>query len=65
MDIIQTTEICALELENDWFLQKAERLRQGVSKVLWNDVNKKHRNNLTIGQRNAIRKIKNDTNLKV
>ena len=65
MDIIQTTEICALELENDGYFEKAERLRQGVSKILSKDVNKKHRNNLTIGQINAIREIKNSTYLKV
>ena len=47
------------------YFEKAERLRQGVSKILSKDVNKKHRNSLTIGQRNAIREIKNDTNLKV
>ena len=61
----QTTEICALELENDWYFEKAERLWQGLSKILSKDVNKKHRNNLTIGQRNAIRGIKKDANLKV
>ena len=65
MDVIQTTEFCALELENDEYFEKAERLRQGVSKILSKDVNKKHRNNLTIGQINAIREIKNSTNLNV
>ena len=40
-------------------------MRQGVSKILSKDVNKKHRNNLTIGQINTIREIKNSTNLKV
>ena len=65
MDIIQTTKICALELENDRYFEKAERLREGISKILTKDVNKKHRNNLTIGQINAIREIKNSTNLKV
>ena len=65
MDIIQTTEICALELENDGYFEKAERLRQGVSKILSKDVNKKHRNNLTIGQINAIREIKKSANVKV
>ena len=58
------SQICALELENDGYFKKTERLWQGVSKIS-QDVNKKHRNNLTIGQRNAIREIKNDTNLKV
>ena len=65
MVIIQTTEICALELENDRYSEKAERLWQAVSKILSKDINKKHQNNLTIGQRNTIREMKNDTNLKV
>ena len=36
---------------------------QGASKLLSKDVNKKHRNNLSIGQRNSTREIKNDTNI--
>ena len=63
MDIIQTTETCALELENDRNFEKAERLQQNVRKILLKDVNKKHWKNLTIGERKAIRKMKNDTNL--
>ena len=65
MDIIHTTEICALELENDRHFEKAERLQQGVSKILSKVINKKHQNNLTVAQINAIREIKNSTNLKV
>ena len=65
MDIIQTTETCALELENDRYFEKAERLREDVSKIISKDVNKKHPNNLTIGQRNSIREIKYTANLKV
>ena len=57
MDIIQTTEICVLELENDSYFEKVKRLWQGVSKILPKDVNKRHQNNLTIGQITAIRKI--------
>ena len=49
MDIIQTTEICVLELENDGYFEEAERLRQGVGKILSKEVKKNHRNNLTIG----------------
>ena len=60
MDIIQTTEFCALDLENDRYFEKAERLQQGLSKILSKDVNKKHRNNWTIGKAIAIREIKND-----
>ena len=60
MSIIQTTEIYALELENDKYFEKAERLRQSFSKILSKEINKKHRNNLTTEERQAIRKIKND-----
>ena len=63
MDIIQTTETCALEQENDGDFEKAERLQQNVRKILLKDVNKKHWKNLTIRERKAIRKMKNDTNL--
>ena len=38
LDIIQTTEICAQELEYDGYFGKAKRLRQGVSKILSKDV---------------------------
>ena len=65
IDMIQTIEICALELANGGYFEKAERLRQGVGKMLSKDVNKKHRKNLTIGQRHAIREMKNSANLKV
>ena len=65
MDIIQTTETCALELESDGHFDKAKRLQQGVSKILSKDANKRHQNNLTVRVRKAIREIKNDANLKV
>ena len=65
MNIIQATEICALKLVYDGYFKKAERLWQGVSKILLKDVNKKHRHNLTIEERKAIREIKIDANLKV
>ena len=39
MNIIQTTDICALELENDGYFKKAERSQQGVRKILSKDVN--------------------------
>ena len=40
-------------------------MRQGVIKILSKNVNEEHWNNLKIGQINAIREIKNSTNLKV
>ena len=66
MDIMQTIEICVLELENDRYFEKAERVRQVVvSKILSKDLNNKYWNNLTIGHINVIREIKHSTNLKV
>ena len=65
IDIIHTTAICAVELENDGYFEKTERLWKGVGKILSIDVNKKHQNNLNNGQRNAIRELKNYTNLEV
>ena len=64
MEITQTTRIWTLELENDWYSEKAEKLWQSVSKILSKDVNK-NQNNLTIGRRKKIREIKNDKIFKV
>ena len=40
-------------------------MREGYSKVPSKDPNKKHQNNLIIGERNAIREITNNTKFKV
>ena len=49
MNVIQTTKIFALELWIVGYFKKAERLRQGLSKMLSKNLNKKDRNSLTIG----------------
>ena len=59
--LTQKTEISAIELENNGYFKKAEKLRLGVSKILSKDVHKKHQSNSNIGERKAIRKTKNDT----
>ena len=58
MGIIQATEIFILELRNDDYFEKTERLQKTASKILSKDVNKKHQKNLTIRERKAIREIK-------
>ena len=63
--IKQTTEIWALESENDGYFGNVERLRQSVSKTPAKDINKEQWSNLTIRQWNSIREIKNDAKLKV
>lgn len=65
MDIIETTEICALDLEKEGNFQKAESLRQNISKIISKDVNKKHKNNLNLKERKAITEMKNDEHIKV
>ena len=36
------SKTCVLELENNGYLGKSERLRQDISKIRSEDVNKKH-----------------------
>ena len=51
----KTTKIYLLERENDGYFEEAESLRQDVSKILSEDVNKKHQNNLTTGERKSTK----------
>ena len=46
MDIIQTTEICALDLEREGKFSIAESLRQNINRIITKDLKKKHKNNL-------------------
>ena len=64
IDIIQKTEISALELGNDEYFEKADcsKIARYYRK---HEVNMKRQNNLTIGKRSEIIEIKNDAKLKV
>ena len=45
LDIIQTTEICALDLERERKFSVAESLRQNIRRIITKDLKKKHENN--------------------
>ena len=61
MEIIQTTEICVLELENVWYFEKVERLQQDTHERRIQKVLKQ----FSYCRRKKIREIKSDKNLKV
>ena len=61
MEIIQTTEICALELENVWYFEKVERLQQDTHERRIQKVLKQY----SYCRRKKIREIKSDKNLKL
>ena len=52
MDIIQTTEVCALDLERE---KKSESLRQNISRIITKDLKKKHKSNLSFAERKLNR----------
>ena len=61
MEIIQTTEICVLELENVWYFEKVERLQQDTHERRIQKTLKQ----FSCCRRKKIREIKSDKNLKV
>ena len=61
MEIIQTTEICVLELENVWYFEKVERLQQDTHERRIQKVLKQY----SYCRRKKIREIKSDKNLKL
>ena len=65
MDIITSTESCALDMEQNHKENEAETLRQNVSNILWKNVNLKIRSNLTKGERSALKELQKDGKLRV
>ena len=65
MDIIQTTEICALDLEHKRKISIAESLRQNISRIITKDLKKKHKNNLSFAERKVITKMQHDKNISI
>ena len=59
-DIIQTTEICALELQREGKFSIVESLRQNISRIITKDLKKKHKNNLSFAERKALTEMKHD-----
>ena len=65
MDIIQTTEICALDLERERNFSIAESLRQNISRIITKDLKKKYKNNLSFTERKALTEMKHNKNISV
>ena len=63
MDIIQTIEICALDLERKGKFSVAELVRQDISRITTKDLKKKHKNNLSFAERKALSEMKHDLNM--
>ena len=65
MDIIQTTEISALDLKLEGKFRIAESLRKNVSRIIAKDLKKKHKNNLSFAERKVPTEVKHDKNISV
>ena len=65
MKIIQTTEICALDLEREGKFCVSESLRQNISRVITKDLKKEHKNNLSFAERKTLTKMKHDKNISI
>ena len=57
MDIINATEICALNLEKENQIENAELLRQKISNVISKNIHFKIRSNLSFEQRAALKEL--------
>ena len=65
MNIIQTTEICALDLEREGKFCVSESLRQNISRVITKDLKKEHKNNLSFAERKTLTKMKHDKSISI
>lgn len=65
MDIITSTELCALKMEKDREETKAESLRQNVIKILNKEHTRKRKSNLPQSQQKALKELKSMEEVKV
>ena len=65
MDIIQTTEICALDLEREGKFSIVESLRQNICRIITKDLKKKHKNNLSFAERKTLTEMKHGKNISI
>ena len=65
MGIIQTTEICTLDLEREGKFSIAESLRQNINKIITKDLKKKHKNNLNFAERKTVTEMQHDKNISI
>ena len=65
MDIITSTESCALDMEHNLKENEAETLRQNVSNILQKNVNMKIRSNLKKDERIALKELQKSDKIRV
>ena len=65
IDIIQTTEICALDLKREGKFNIAVSLRQNLSRIITKDLKKKHRSNLSLADRKTLAEMKHGKNISI
>ena len=65
MDIITSTESCALDMEHNHKENEAETLRQNVSNILQKNLNLKIRSNLKKDERRALKELQKNDKIRV
>ena len=65
IDIITSTESCALDMEYNHKGNEAQTLRQKISNILEKNLNLKIRSNLTKDERKALKGLQKDDKLRV
>ena len=65
VDIITSTESCALDMKHNHKENEAETLRQNVSYILQKNANLKIRSNLTKHEKRALKELQKDGKLRV
>ena len=65
IDIFQTTEVYALDLEHERKFSVAKSLRQNIGRIITKDLKKKNKNNLSFGERKALTEMEHDKNISV
>ena len=65
MDIIRSTESCALDMEHNHKENEAETLRQNVSNILQKNLNLKIRSNLKKDERTALNELQKNDKIRV
>ena len=65
MDIITSTESCALDMEHNHKQNEAETLRQNASNILQKNVNLKIRSNLKQNERRVLKELEKNEKIRV
>ena len=65
MDIITSTESCALDMEHNHTENEAETLRQNVSNILQKNLNLKIKSNLKKDERRALKELQKNDKIRV